>query len=136
MKLKKFDSIFTTNYDLLLYWIILKINKLRGKNVFKDYFWTLDGCYDPNDNRLIGKGIHYLHGAFHLNKLSHYRTYKQKYSAILKIEEIIERSRGLTCITLGNYREKKEKITEDLYLHFCLEKLKEVKGSLVISAIL
>ncbi len=60
--LKNFDDVFTTNYDLLLYWVIV-----RHSTGFYDGF---QGGDEVNGFRIFDSNIHcntfYLHGALHL----------------------------------------------------------------------
>jgi Domain of unknown function (DUF4917) len=61
--LKHFDAIFTTNYDLLLYWVI--VNKLKER--FSDGFGlgqSADGFRIFNPTAYCA--TYYLHGALHL----------------------------------------------------------------------
>ncbi len=59
-----YETIYSTNYDLLIYWSIMSENTPR----FKDYFWSNTGYFDIKDTKIFGerKRILYLHGALHL----------------------------------------------------------------------
>ena len=126
-------GIFTTNYDVMLYWITLTINTKKNDDVFKDFLWH-EGCFNPKNAEIFkgrGTGVHYLHGAFHLYQISS-RTCKLRRAYIRPIEEIIKDSQGMTCITGGASEQRLEKIQRNVYLNACFEKLKKIKGSLVI----
>jgi hypothetical protein len=56
--LKNFSRIYTLNYDLLLYWVI--VQHLRSQ--FQDGFWYSTW----NGPRASGQNVFYLHGALHL----------------------------------------------------------------------
>ena len=73
-ELSKYKKIFTTNYDLILYWIIMK-NQDNSDDNFLDFFWNKYNdsrcCFDVNNTKILkfneGKPrIYYLHGALHL----------------------------------------------------------------------
>lgn len=65
-ELRRCDFVFSTNYDLLLYWAI---NHLDDQEPFKDFFWGPNWSFDANDSVLeSGVGVYYLHGALHLRR--------------------------------------------------------------------
>lgn len=59
--LAQHDFVFTTNYDLLVYWAVM-----HDPSEFKDYFWSEK--FDLTDIEIRGKvtKLVYLHGALHL----------------------------------------------------------------------
>ncbi|MEZ5077110.1 MAG: DUF4917 family protein [Solirubrobacterales bacterium] len=64
-ELRRYGAVFSTSYDLILYWAI-------GHNddygLFRDCFWS-NGCeFDPEDSevRAGGRPVYYMHGALHL----------------------------------------------------------------------
>ena len=62
-----YNFIFTTNYDLLLYWSIL-----QDESCFLDYFWHEDHSFDLGDVQVRddeNTKVLYLHGALHLESL-------------------------------------------------------------------
>jgi hypothetical protein len=67
--------IYSTNYDLLVYWAIV-----RGEGGFKDLFW--DEYFDLSDTELWGKdtAVLYLHGGLHLYRTPDGRTLKRRAS--------------------------------------------------------
>jgi hypothetical protein len=58
--LSKFTRVYTTNYDLLLYWTII-----YKKERFRDYFWGRNLMFDLADVgvRENKTRVFYLHGA-------------------------------------------------------------------------
>jgi hypothetical protein len=63
---KGFGAVFSTSYDLLLYWSIVHEDDYRD---FCDFFWANDRYeFDPDDckPRRNQTPVHYLHGALHL----------------------------------------------------------------------
>ena len=61
--LSRFATIFTTNYDLLLYWIVMKNNpKSEGTYPFRDGF-RREETHDYGEfNAEVDVNVHYLHG--------------------------------------------------------------------------
>ncbi len=58
-----YDFVFSTNYDLLVYWAIMSEDAGEG---FKDYFWG--ERFDASNTQIWGKAtkVLYLHGGIHL----------------------------------------------------------------------
>jgi uncharacterized protein DUF4917 len=64
-ELRNYRVIFSTNYDLIVYWAI---GHDDDYGLFRDCFWA-NGCeFDPDDCEVWGAGrpIYYMHGALHL----------------------------------------------------------------------
>lgn len=64
--LNGFDSVFTTNYDLSLYW-----SHLENRDLVElvDFMWNPGATFDPHNVDVRSRGatpIYYLHGAVHL----------------------------------------------------------------------
>jgi len=65
-ELKKYSNVYTTNYDLLIYWAITSVANYQ--NYFCDYFWSDGVSFDPFNTDVWGRKtkLIYLHGALHL----------------------------------------------------------------------
>lgn len=130
-----FNSIYTLNYDLLLYWVIVK--KLSSK--FKDGFSRFHS--DPLELTWCSKSesftnIRYLHGALHLYK---YIKYIKKFSWInnkINLNEQIQlslRQRKFPLFVSGGTAFSKEfVINHSPYLSSCLSSLRQCSGVLFI----
>jgi hypothetical protein len=56
--------VYTTNYDLCLYWSHLE--SYPRPNI-KDYFWNSGNTFDPANASIDdATSMHYLHGGLHL----------------------------------------------------------------------
>lgn len=141
VELDWFENIFTTNYDIYLYHIILiTLDRARRDNKVKKYqdFFRKDGTSLVFNTKLLPgfKTIYYLHGALFLHKQD---------GAIVKIsrgsrtDELLELIR--LQIHLGNVpilvSEGKAKLKEDtiaksIYLSFCRAAFKTSRNRLVI----
>lgn len=68
--LLEYEAVFTTSYDLLIYWAIMNAGTPAGDG-FGDVFWNADHAFDPLDTEPFGNKtlVYWLHGGLHL-----YRT--------------------------------------------------------------
>lgn len=135
--------IFTTNYDLLLYWVLMRqsvhnpidgfgrelLNSMeveRGETPeWSDLIWG------PN---VSTQNIHYLHGALHLFDEKH-EICKEQYSwdayLLENIKARLDRGSYPIFVTAGNGDDKLEHIRHNRYLSHCFDALSKTDGSLV-----
>ncbi len=143
VQLNNFGDIYTINYDLFLYHIILQMkNKSDRENrvaQYSDYFW---GEYDEQFKQFMGSDnvprtyIYYLHGALFLfkippNTLKLRRGGKPK-ELVTMIGDVIKRGIMPLFVSEGGYKEKLKVIERSSYLSFCYENLEESENKLVI----
>lgn len=135
--------VFSTNYDLLLYWILLR-NKvvahidgfgrelenpedvLRGHNQeWSELIW---GKHKDKQN------VFYVHGALPLFD-NGVEIIKAQYDGVnYLLENISDRMEAGECpvfVTAGNGREKLSHIMHNRYLTWCYDHLCNIQGSLV-----
>ncbi|HEX9990188.1 MAG TPA: DUF4917 family protein [Chloroflexia bacterium] len=134
--LLNYQSVYSTNYDLLVYWSIMA--KDRGKG-FKDYFWTGDEYFDPAKVDVWGHPtmVLYLHGGIHLARHANGRTLKRRCSWengtlqeslwLPSADDIIP-----LVITEGKARDKEQAIGRSEYLTFALDSFKKHRKPLVV----
>ena len=140
--IKRFDKVFTVNYDLLLYWVIARTDRGRTR-------WHL-GFESPADQENpwgrwephVDQNVFFLHGAFHLFSSVDDDTQTSliyvKYGErpIMSLEARIGQAvntRGLPIIVFeGTAKEKKARIARTPYLAAAFEKLKELQGTLFV----
>lgn len=136
-------SIFSTNYDVLLYWTLLR-NEIKnhrdgfGRDVvdlgdpqsgidptFSDLYW---GRNSKNQN------VFYLHGALALFD-SGAEIVKEEYRdgkfIVENIRERIDREEYPVFVTAGDGNDKLDHIMHNKYLANCYEKLTSIEGSLI-----
>lgn len=135
--------IFSTNYDLLLYWVLLR-NKLdricdgfgRETDDTEEWIDTLDrewselrwGINSDNQN------IHYVHGALHLFDTGIYiikEEYTSEHVLLENVKERMENKEYPIFVTAGNGEEKLSHIRHNRYLSYCYDKLSNIEGSLI-----
>lgn len=138
--LTNFRTIYTTNYDLLLYWVLAKFKESIGKDLwryFKDGFgWTSStgGRLHWPSNNYMGQTVCYLHGALHifpdgsgLEKLK----YSENNTLVSQIRDNLNKQRLPVLVVEGSVEDKIRKIRSDPYLSRCLMQLQTCSGHLV-----
>lgn len=137
--------VFSTNYDLLPYWVLMRNNAEKKSDGFGRYPLTDfgDEYVDPDQidySELIwGKhkevqNVFYLHGAlpFFDNGINIIKEeYTSEHYLLQNIRERIDKKEYPIFVTAGNGNEKLTHIMHNKYLTFCYEKLCAIKGSLV-----
>ncbi len=136
-------NIFSTNYDLLLYWVLLRNDskfhidgfgrelenpnfvKLHEDPEFGDLIW---GVHKDKQN------VHYNHGALQLFDTG-IEIIKEVYDSNNLLDNIskrMDRKEYPIFVTAGNAKEKLNHIMHNKYLSTCFENLSNITGSLVV----
>lgn len=142
-KLQGFGDIYTTNYDLYLYHIVMKTNDLKisdcnYKVSYQDYFWSKmpQGKYNEfrDFQEYRYKNIFYLHGALFIFKGNIYpkKLISIQDNLIDTIYENIKQGDFPVFISEGTSEEKMKGILNDMYLSFCMRKLRESESPIVV----
>lgn len=128
-QIKEFSQIFTTNYDLFLYYIIIESKK------FGDYFYYL--FFDDERFQLFNSGdskknnhIYFLHGALFLFEKSINTIKIKKNEENWLIDVITNEINGNNYplfISEGTSEMKLKAIQSNKYLSYCFRNLKENK---------
>lgn len=147
--LLNFDKIFTLNYDLLLYWVIMYHLDIKNAKVCSEYIGA-DSNYKPDDgfeknspydcvwtNNRGKQNIYYIHGTlpFFYDDI---KTYKIKYdtdndvSLLKQIKGYIKDNISPLVITEGNSDDKLQWIKQSTYLNDCYQQLGLIKDVLFI----
>lgn len=137
---KKSTNVFTTNYDLLLYWTILKINdRFNYNKQFGDLFFNSDKIsglhFSEEFKEKKDKWIYYLHGALHIyteNGLVKKMSASQSRNLLSALENNIDQGSPPLFVSEGDWRLKQKQIDLNPYLRFSLNCLKKLKGPLTI----
>jgi len=140
-------NVFTTNYDILLYWVLMRNmgttdecshcdgfgrelenpgERMRGEDAeYSDLIW--------GKNR-DDQNVHYLHGALPIFDTG-IDILKEEYTGdsnlLSNIKSRIEQKEYPVFVTAGNGEEKLRHIRHNQYLSHCYDQLCEVEGSLV-----
>jgi hypothetical protein len=131
--LKYFHSIFSLNYDLLLYWVILH----DAAGDFNDGFGLgeeVDGFRTFSEEAYCN--TYYLHGALHLFLNEELETQKRVVTASTIIDDIATTIRHREQLPLfvaeGTAAQKIARIRSVPYLTNCFDALASITGSLFI----
>ncbi len=130
--LGKFQQVFTLNYDLLLYWVILN----APNNKHNDGFGLgaqIGGFRTFSEQAYCS--VYYLHGALHLFLNDELETQKRISAGgiIDAIARSIKKRKQLPLfVAEGTSIQKASKIHSIPYLRHCYEQLSTIQGSLFV----
>lgn len=140
-ELAQFSSVFTTNYDLCLYWAT---RVYQGPDTMCDYFWNAGNVFDPENIALKPRyrPVHYLHGGLHLwqdvgGANGKWTRGGGKGAKEVKLLDLVgqytpDSQRRPLFVSEGSAREKEATIKASPYLSFCLDRLREDDKPLVV----
>jgi len=143
-QLSTFNDIFTLNYDLFLYHIILvlkdKYEVDQSVRPYNDYFWGDHSAqfkvFMDYQNYSQYRHLYYLHGALFLfqEPPDTLKLIRADYSKelIKLIGDAIEEGRMPLFVSEGKSKEKVKAINRSAYLTFTRENLEKAERSLVI----
>lgn len=144
LQMSAFGNIYTTNYDLYLYHIIMKSMDLRltqkGYVAYQDYFW---GNQAPNGFKQFMsyqncnyKDIFYLHGSLFIfrENLMDIKLLRdnEETELIDIISQQIRNNKFPTFISEGSGYNKLNSIKNNNYLTYCLNTLKKSNKPIII----
>jgi hypothetical protein len=125
--LRRFDHIFTLNYDVLLYWALMQ-NEVDDLPLRPD-----DGFRHPEDDpdlpyvswqQAHAATVSYLHGALHLfdrgSEITKYTWSKTDRAIVDQIREALDEDRYPLFVAEGTSDSKLERIMHNAYLHKAL----------------
>jgi Domain of unknown function (DUF4917) len=132
---QRYTRIFTTCYDLMLYWAMGYGETFDG---FRDCFWSDGNRFDPNNADIWGgTAVYFLHGAMHLivegsgvtRKLTRdHRTLLEQFGQPIPGDT---KARPL-LITEGSSQDKIRAIDNNEYLTHCLKRFEHHEDPLVV----
>jgi len=136
-----FNNIYTTNYDIFLYRVILATNELIKKKML-DCIGFEDDFYDEIERRKLAFGIpletnlrriYYLHGALFLFREGAH-TYKlRKLDSAVEFIKLIKEEMDFNnfpvFVAEGSAGDKEDTINSNYYLSYSLSRLKEKRNS-------
>ena len=130
VELATYDYVFSTNYDLITYW-----SMMRDTNSFTDCF--KDGEFQQSLSHWRRTKVYYLHGAIHLYRTLRSGTRKNRH---MNDEDLLKRF-GQSIdgeeifpvfVSEGQATQKVQSIRESAYLTFAYEELSSFWARLVI----
>lgn len=135
-----YKGIYSLNYDLLLYWTIMRddpgLPPIHSDDGFRR--GDLGPCgyvkWDPHE--APSQSIHYMHGALHLfGRGDEFVKFTWTNTDVRLIEQIraaLEEGRFPRIVSEGTSSAKLDRITHCAYLHKALRSLMSIGGELVI----
>lgn len=136
-------NIFTSNYDLLLYWVLMRNQLDRIGDGFGRETDETDEWIEPEDREWSelrwGKNsdtqsIYYVHGALHLFDTG-IDVIKEEYTSehvlLENVKGRMAKKEYPIFVTAGNGEEKLSHIRHNRYLSHCYDKLSNIDGSLI-----
>lgn len=126
--LHQFERIFTTNYDLLLYWLLIS-----SSTDYCDGFGMQTGDLRFEKNYPYAHRYFYLHGALHLfTAQDDVRKVKAKRKSLREtLAETMAAHNYPLFISEGTHESKRRRIESSPYLRYALEQLCASRGTLV-----
>lgn len=142
--LSKGGFVFSTNYDLLFYWIMMR-NESEfvidgfGRDLETDLYHKREtDDLDYSELRWgkynKGQNVFYLHGSLPIfdDGINIVKVeYDNEHYLLENVKERINRGEYPVFVTAGDGNQKLNQITHNKYLNFCLEKLMSIEGSLI-----
>ncbi len=134
--LANFHHIFTTNYDLLLYWASLVTEPFRFEDGFGREEDTEDDYCVFLQTSSDRQHVYYLHGALHLYVAEgEVRKMVWSNTGIPLVDQVmrsLEEQRYPLVVSEGRSIDKSERIEASSYLSHCKRKFEGIVGSLFI----
>jgi hypothetical protein len=133
-ELRNYNRVFSTNYDLLAYWAIMREG---DPNDFRDFFWGGGGRFDPADTEVTADAtlVHYLHGGVHLRRARDGGTRKQTAQGQNLLTQFSTDWAGdetPLLVSEGTSEDKMRSISRSDYLSFAYSSLARHEGNLVV----
>ena len=142
--LSNFKKVYSTNYDMLLYWTTMKAIEIKNQKWDDGFRDPYDG--DPKDyyeedyvewqNSAHQQNIHYLHGALHLfydgASLQKYCWSRKGQRLLEQIDTALKNRKYPLIVAEGSWKQKLEKIQRSNYLGHNYRSLGAIKGNLFI----
>ena len=125
--LSQFNTIYSLNYDLLLYWVRCH----RNQNIGRDSFTRLDGelVFSPDNNA----NYFFPHGSLFLYRdgVTATKSGSSERNPILaRLETNITNVKFPMCISEGTGEQKLREIKKNYYLLYAYNRIKESRGSI------
>jgi len=137
--LANFEHIYTLNYDLLLYWVLMR-DELKPEIMCDDGFRSPEDkeaeyvTWEPEN--VSGQNIHYLHGALHIFdagvEIQKYTWKRTGVRLIDQIREALKAERYPLFVAEGSSNQKYTRIRHSDYLSRAFRSLLGIGGALFV----
>lgn len=142
--LKSFKNVYTTNYDVLLYWVVMnnlekfKLDEIRYDDGFREASADDDYVVWNSFRSAQLQNVFYLHGALHLflneqlGQLQKVTWVRTEEALLAQIRERLAAGSFPLVVTEGTAEAKRSKILQSDYLGRNLRSLANVKGGILV----
>jgi len=133
-----YKNIFTTNYDLLLYWISMYgLERLQEQDGFRESLDDPDAEYLVFRERVGGNnGIFFIHGALHIyvqdGEVRKHCWVRSDKPLIELVKEGLGKQEYPLFVAEGKPEKKLEQIQGSGYLSYCFGKFERIEKALVV----
>lgn len=132
--LLRHKRVYSTNYDLLVYWAMLREGDPYD---FRDFFWSEGNVFDPANVGILGDPtlVYFLHGGVHLRRTPDGRSFKrtaQQENLLSQFPTSWESEEIPLLISEGDSTDKLVSINRSDYLSFAYRRFLEHQGNLVV----
>lgn len=136
--IQEHEAVYTTNYDLCMYWARLDAAaRIKNRNVI-DFFWNAENTFDP-ENVEVGHrtAMYHLHGAIHLwqdDRGNNGKWTSANNGNLLSLAGNYPSGSGKLplFVSEGSSKAKLQTIGRSPYLNFCLDSLREDQENTVV----
>lgn len=129
--LRQYAAVFTTNYDLLVYWAMMIDGAGTG---FGDLFWNSSHTFDPFDTEVRDDKtiVYWLHGGLHLFTNTWGQAVKRAGGALNLLEAFASAPEPPLFISEGTWRRKRRAIRRSQYLEHAYAALAGGEDDIVV----
>lgn len=136
--IQDYEAVYTTNYDLCMYWARVDAAARVTKRTVIDFFWNEENTFDPESVEVRHRtAMYHLHGAIHLwqDDLGDNGKWTSANGGDL-LSLATNYPPGLGKLPLfvseGSSKAKLQTIGQSPYLSFCLESLRDDQENTVV----
>jgi hypothetical protein len=132
------EAVYTTNYDLCMYWARVDAADRITKRTVIDFFWNTGNTFDPESVEVRSRtAMYYLHGAIHLwqdDRGNNGKWTSANEGNLLSLAENYSpgSNRLPLFVSEGSSKAKLQTIGRSPYLSFCLESLRGDQENTVV----
>jgi hypothetical protein len=131
--LRAYEAVFTTSYDLLVYWAIMNAGTPPGAG-FGDLFWNSSHVFDPFDTEPFDNKtlVYWLHGGLHLYRKRNGETKKRINLGPGLLASFGRPNRVPLFVSEGTWQQKRRAIRRSDYLEHVFITFAATEGPLVV----
>jgi hypothetical protein len=136
--IQEHEAVYTTNYDLCMYWARVDAVDRITKRIVIDFFWNAGNTFDPENAEVwYGTAMYHLHGAIHLwqdDRGNNGKWTGANEGNLLSLAEHYPpgSSELPLFVSEGSSRAKLQTIGRSPYLSFCLDSLRDDQKNTVV----